>query len=463
MGTVSTATPALCVNNSTDPDGDTLTYDFEIYIKNTKRLPPPWPSVSGVAEGETTTSWTCDTTLEEDTWYGWRTRAFDGIAYSEWTEGTLFFVNQENGSPSVPGINAPLDKAEVETLQPTLVIENSTDPEGDWLTYQFEVYTEKAMTTLVVSGTASETDDVTSWMVPETLTANTWYYWRAQAKDPHDAVSAWTELVSFFVTDVIDVPPHITMVEPSIPIETSGDPVVITWDDRDPDSNATIALYYDTDASGADGTLIVEGLTEDPDGQSDAYAWDITGMTQGTYYVYATITDATSSYTAYAPGSVAITTPTIEVTLDLPSGWSMVSLPINATDKTLKAVFPNAVVVYGYEKGVGYVRVLNNEELKVGKGYWILLDQATSYTIPGQPIESYTRPASEKEWAMIGGCTAPAQVIPQGCNIGVIYRYVQGIGYQRVTASEPLEAGEGYWILLNNVIEGATITVEKVD
>jgi hypothetical protein len=153
----------------------------------------------------------------------------------------------------------------------------------------------------------------------------------------------------------------------------------------------------------------------------------------------------------------------ITVTLDLPSGWSMVSLPINPTDKKLEAVFPNAVVVYRYEKGTGYVRVLNNEELEVGKGYWILLDEATSYTITGQLIASYTLPADEDGWAMIGGCTDPAKVSPNGCDIGVIYHYVQGTGYQRVTASQPLEAGEGYWILLNNVAEGATVTVETVD
>ena len=78
------------------------------------------------------------------------------------------------------------------------------------------------------------------------------------------------------------------------------------------------------------------------------------------------------------------------------------------------------MVVYGYEKGVGYVRVKAEETLTVGKGYWILLDQATSYTITGQPIESYTQPVYEDGWAMIGGCTKPAKVVPQECDIGVI-------------------------------------------
>jgi hypothetical protein len=64
---------------------------------------------------------------------------------------------------------------------------------------------------------------------------------------------------------------------------------------------------------------------------------------------------------------------------------------------------------------------------------------------------------------MIGGCTDPAQVIPHGCNIGVIYGYAQGSGYQRVTGH--LEQGQGYWILLNNVnvTGGPTVSVETVD
>jgi hypothetical protein len=62
---------------------------------------------------------------------------------------------------------------------------------------------------------------------------------------------------------------------------------------------------------------------------------------------------------------------------------------------------------------------------------------------------------------MIGGCTDPAQVIPHGCDIVVIYGYAQGVGYQRVTGQ--LERSKGYWILLNNMANEATISVEAVD
>ena len=99
--------------------------------------------------------------------------------------------------------------------------------------------------------------------------------------------------------------------------------------------------------------------------------------------------------------------------------------------------------------------------MEVGKGYWILLSEAQTYTVTGQCIQEYTL-AVEDGWYMIGGCTHPARVIPDGCDIDVIYEYVPGAGYQRVPEPYCLEPGEGYWILLKNVNGEATISV-KVD
>ena len=144
-----------------------------------------------------------------------------------------------------------------------------------------------------------------------------------------------------------------------------------------------------------------------------------------------------------------------------PKAWSMISLPVDPPDKRLNKLFPEVVMAYAYEKGTGYVQVKPDENLEVGKGYWILLDEEKTYTLTGQPIPSYTYPVSSNGWAMIGGCSSLAQVSSNHCNIGVIYGYVQGVGYQRVTGH--LEPGEGYWILLNDLYGEATIAVETVD
>jgi hypothetical protein len=146
-----------------------------------------------------------------------------------------------------------------------------------------------------------------------------------------------------------------------------------------------------------------------------------------------------------------------------PSGWNMISLAVDPINKRLNNLFPDAVAVYGYEKGLGYVRVKPDDDLEVGKGYWMLLNAEKTYAIVGQPIPSYTHPISSNGWLMIGGCSSSAQTSPNHCNVGAIYTYVQGAGYQRVLASEYLEPGTGYWILLNNVAGEGTITVETVD
>jgi hypothetical protein len=103
-----------------------------------------------------------------------------------------------------------------------------------------------------------------------------------------------------------DDPPEITLEGPSQPLFTAAGPILITWKDRDPDSDADIRLYYDTQGSGFSGTLLADGIQEDPDGPADAYLWDIAGVPEGTYHIYGTITDGTSATAGYAPGTVTV-------------------------------------------------------------------------------------------------------------------------------------------------------------
>ncbi len=109
------------------------------------------------------------------------------------------------------------------------------------------------------------------------------------------------------VTVTVDCNPEIMVIEPA-----RGDNLVdtafrIKWTDNDPDSNANVRLYYDTDNSGADGILIVAGLSEDMDGSGDEYLWDTSGVPEGIYYVYAMIDDGVRQpVVAYSPGVVSI-------------------------------------------------------------------------------------------------------------------------------------------------------------
>ena len=140
----------------------------------------------------------------------------------------------------------------------------------------------------------------------------------------------------------------------------------------------------------------------------------------------------------------------------------MISIPVLPENTSVSSIFPGAVVVYGYEKGKGYVRMQNNENLAVGRGYWILLNEEKTYSLTGQTIPSYTKTVSEDGWEMIGGCTPNVRPTTDKCRIRVIYGYVQGVGYQRVMESENLTPGQGYWIQFGDVTDQAEMRVETI-
>jgi uncharacterized delta-60 repeat protein len=147
----------------------------------------------------------------------------------------------------------------------------------------------------------------------------------------------------------------------------------------------------------------------------------------------------------------------VEVTMELPGGWSMISLPVRPEVATVATLFSGAIVMYRYQKETGYLRVREGENLEVGMGYWILLDNSQSYVISGTEITEYSV-AVEDEWYLIGGCTSPAHKMVTNGRIDVIYGYTQGIGYTRLLESELLKPGKGYWILFSKTTEGSEFT-----
>lgn len=153
----------------------------------------------------------------------------------------------------------------------------------------------------------------------------------------------------------------------------------------------------------------------------------------------------------------------IEDEFDLKAGWQMFSLPVNPTNKRLSSIFDdNIQVVYGYEKGYGYVGIKPAEELEVGQGYWILTNNDKTYSITGSPLSRYDRPLPGKGWYMAGSITKPGIMELDIGTIDVIYGYKQGVGYQRVENDESIQPGEGYWVLVNNIPKGQNATLSVI-
>lgn len=101
-------------------------------------------------------------------------------------------------------------------------------------------------------------------------------------------------------------PPAITITQPDGVNDSSTSTFNIQWEDSDLDDDASIALYYDTDNTGQDGTLIASGISEDD--ADDSYTWNTSSLTTGDYYIYAIISDGTNSdVIAYSSGPVNVT------------------------------------------------------------------------------------------------------------------------------------------------------------
>ena len=102
--------------------------------------------------------------------------------------------------------------------------------------------------------------------------------------------------------------PSITIISPPSGTKTIlTDGYYIVWEDDDPDNDATIELYYDTDNKGYNGVLINESESISEDTVRDAYYWLVGDIPSATYYIYAKIYDGiTEPYYSYSNGTVII-------------------------------------------------------------------------------------------------------------------------------------------------------------
>ena len=256
---ITTLNTDIIVSNSEDPDSTTISYIFEIDTVNT------FDSLNIIRSGNIpTTSWRIEG-LNDNTYYYVRAKASDGLAESQWSEVTGFFVNTQNDAPTTPVLANPSDGSGVNTFNPTLSVHNSTDIDRDVLTYEFEVYGDLLMTTLVANITGvQETPQITSWTFPVNLTENNTYYWRARAYDG-ELYSEWMPSSSFMVNTANDAPGA-----PSLHLPANGSsldtlyPTLSVYNATDPDSDT---LTYDFEIY-SNGTLIksITGIPQNVSG-----------------------------------------------------------------------------------------------------------------------------------------------------------------------------------------------------
>ncbi len=303
--TVTILQPALAITNSTDSDGTTPTYHFQ--LSTTSAFTTIAVENTSVPQGTGGTTWTVTPALANLTTYYWRVRAYDGIAYSGWSASRSLYVNQpaSNQPPSVPVLSSPANAATLTTLQPALTTNNSADPEGVTPTYHFQVSTSSAFTTITVENTSvvQGVGTTTTWNVTPALANLTTYYWRVRAFDGQ-AYSNWSSSRSFYVNQPgANQPPSVPIL--SLPangtIVNSMQPSLTTNNSTDPEG-ATPSYHFQLSTSSTFSSIAVENLSV-AQGVGGTTVWQVTPALTNltTYYWRVRAYDGTaySGWSAY--------------------------------------------------------------------------------------------------------------------------------------------------------------------
>ncbi len=232
---VASSTPDLLVQNATDPQTDVLVYEFEVYEDAALTV---LVATSGpVVETVTETEWKVDVVLNENAEYFWRARASDPWVASAWSTTESFVVNEANEPPDVPVLTFPVDGQTVTSLTPEVVWLETTDIDGDAVTYDVEVYGANGN---LVAFTEDVIGDGTEgrWTVDVALSEDAEYSWTARAVDEHGVEGDWSEAELFFLSTDNAAPSGVVFLEPvdSAEIQDTS-PTLVATEGEDPEGS----------------------------------------------------------------------------------------------------------------------------------------------------------------------------------------------------------------------------------
>ena len=176
--------PTLWIQNSTDAESDTLTYDFFCDVDTTYGEPDPITGYD-ISEGTDSTGWQVTEVLHENWRYVWVVRAFDGYEYSDWTDGYeyTFFVNATPEPPTAPQAQYPPDTGgmPVYDMLTYFYWAPSFDPDPlDTVRYKLEIAIDSAFNFVY---TVDSLESPPPFTLTDSLTFGTHYWWRVTAFD----------------------------------------------------------------------------------------------------------------------------------------------------------------------------------------------------------------------------------------------------------------------------------------
>ncbi len=97
--------------------------------------------------------------------------------------------------------------------------------------------------------------------------------------------------------------------------------------------------------------------------------------------------------------------------LNLRRGWNLISMPIIPVQQTPDYLFPTRVgFVNAISPESGdYISIEDDEPLEIGYGYWVMSDRDTSYILEGRPVGNYDVEVGEG-WNIIGSVASSTGV-----------------------------------------------------
>lgn len=257
--TVASNTPTLTLGNSTDADGDPITYEIELYYADPASAVAQTLMVAEMAGGMTST---VPGVIPENTLVHWRARATDGMAggTSLWTPFNTFTVDNMNDPPLDVVLVKPFDNETVLVRRPGMSATNTIDPEGGAVTLFFQVATDAAFMNVVTTSPGVPQDTLsttTVWTVDVDLDWGGVYYARAWAEDDGGAASAYSNVHQFDVKENV-VPDAPLLVEP---LECFD----VVYPADAPPNSFTVSNVSDPEMEGIVFELEIHRIEDDPE------------------------------------------------------------------------------------------------------------------------------------------------------------------------------------------------------
>ncbi|MCH9031404.1 MAG: right-handed parallel beta-helix repeat-containing protein, partial [candidate division Zixibacteria bacterium] len=231
---------------------------YEIRVENDDSI-SMW-NPGSVSSSDTFVVYAGETLLDHTTYHA-EIRTHNGSDWGDW----LPFTFTMNSAPLVPVPVGPIASASIPANDVVLEVDTTSDPESqDALSFDFEVYADPALITLV---TGSESAVLWQNRIRSTvisgLQIGVEYWWRCRACDTHE-YSDWSTANSFTpsATNNIRVPLDETTVQDAVNAASNGDTVSLAPGDHFGDvdlSDKTIILISENTADPAviQGTVLI--------------------------------------------------------------------------------------------------------------------------------------------------------------------------------------------------------------